>query len=527
MHLGLPRTRAWLWIAVLTLVGFSLIYLPPKIVQVAEQMYRVNPNLAAMYLVFAAVGVVCVLCALIWAIWKLKSQSKRRQEQRRRRTKGPHQMSPDEQLVEFREHLERVEQLIGDPRVPPEVRRRLQEELDRLKRKHTAERLEIVAFGTISSGKSAILNQLAGRPVFQTDVRGGTTTTANRVNWPQDDRVVFVDTPGLGEIDGEARMEIAMREAKAADVVLLVVDGPLREFEYQLLEGLHRMGKRVLVCLNKSDYYTARDLELLKNQIVDQTRSLVDPRNVIAVAVDPAPRVVIRILPDGRQDEELREQPPVLEPLARRLLEIVSQEGTQLLMANLLLQARGMTEAVRADVARTWAEEAARLTDRYAWTAALAAGVSPIPILDVVAAAGLSGKLVVDIAALYQKRIDLDEATKFIKQLATLLASTLGINVITSAALALSALASILKAVPGAGTLAGAALQAVIQLLVVRWVGRVANRHYQHDFLNQPRSLAEIASEEWKQITSLSSLRKLVEEYHTRRNEVSAEEKSV
>ena len=43
--------------------------------------------------------------------------------------------------------------------------------------------------------------------------------------------------------------------ARDADLVLLVVDGPLRDSEFQLLQRLADMEKRVLLCLNKEDWY--------------------------------------------------------------------------------------------------------------------------------------------------------------------------------------------------------------------------------------------------------------------------------
>ena len=43
------------------------------------------------------------------------------------------------------------------------------------------------------------------------------------------------------------------------NLVLVVVDGPLREYEHQLLAQLGEMEKRVLVCLNKTDWYEDGD----------------------------------------------------------------------------------------------------------------------------------------------------------------------------------------------------------------------------------------------------------------------------
>ena len=65
-------------------------------------------------------------------------------------------------------------------RVSPEVRAEIAAAVAELEAKRESQQLEIVAFGTISSGKSSLLNALAGRPVFRTNVVGGTTDHAER-----------------------------------------------------------------------------------------------------------------------------------------------------------------------------------------------------------------------------------------------------------------------------------------------------------------------------------------------------------
>ncbi|GIW93844.1 MAG: hypothetical protein KatS3mg110_1885 [Pirellulaceae bacterium] len=504
------KRHSLMWIAVVILAGVLLIWLPPQIVDYVERIRRLAPAWAAIYLVLVLFGVLCLVAGGVWGLLALLAQSRRHRQEQQRRMQSPQELNLEDQVQEFREHLEDVRQLVNDPRVPEQERRRLHEMLQRLEQKHSGGRLEIVAFGTISSGKSALLNQLAGRPVFQVDIRGGTTQTANRIPWPDDERVILVDTPGLGEIEGEAHMQAAMDTAATADLVLLVVDGPLRDFEYTLLARLRQMGKRVLICLNKSDWYKPEDLELLRGQIVEQVSAMVDPRDVVAVAVQPVPRTVVRVEPDGTERQEVREEPPRLEPLAQRLLELLRDERQQLLMANLLLQARGMTAGVRAEVARLLAAQAAATVDKYAWAAATAVAVSPF-LVDLLAAGGLSAKMIIDVAAVFNKRLDMNAAATLLKQMAASLASTLGVSIVTPALL--SIVGSLLKSIPGAGTLAGGALQAVVQLLLVRWVGRVATRYYEQEYLGQQRSLAELAAEEWKQITAAASLRKLVAEY--------------
>ncbi len=127
--------------------------------------------------------------------------------------------------------------------MPDEVRRELEPLIRELEEKRGEQTLEIVAFGTVSSGKSSLLNALAGRDVFVTDARGGTTLRRNEIPWPGIDRVLLVDTPGLGEVDGEEHAEVSAEAAQDADLVLLVVDGPLRDSEFQLLRRLASHGE--------------------------------------------------------------------------------------------------------------------------------------------------------------------------------------------------------------------------------------------------------------------------------------------
>ena len=74
----------------------------------------------------------------------------------------------------------------------------------------------------------ALLNALAGQDVFRTDARGGTTTVRNEIPWPGIDRVMLVDTPGLGEVDGAEHAEVSAEAARDADLVLLVVEARFR-----------------------------------------------------------------------------------------------------------------------------------------------------------------------------------------------------------------------------------------------------------------------------------------------------------
>ena len=74
----------------------------------------------------------------------------------------------------------------------------------------------------------------------------------------------------------------------------------------------------------------------------------------------------------------------------------------------------------------------------------------------------------------------------------------------------LSLIGSMLKTVPGVGTLAGGLVQGVAQALITRWVGNVFVRYLQNEMQPPPGGLAEVARTEWRDLTTPESLRRLI-----------------
>src|SRR5205085_3750368 len=134
------------------------------------------------------------------------------------------------------------------------------------------------------------------------------------------------------------RVAIAAEAARDADLILLVVDGPLRDSEHQLLARLGEMQKRILVCLNKTDWYDDEEKRRLLAQIASQVRGLVESDDIVAVRSQAAMRARVRVLADGIEQEEQVSVPPDTTALARQMLAVVSKDGRELLLANLLLR---------------------------------------------------------------------------------------------------------------------------------------------------------------------------------------------
>src|SRR5262245_3453300 len=170
-------------------------------------------------------------------------------------------------------------------------------ELGRMAEKLESGRVDIVVFGEISTGKSALINALCGGERASVDVRGGWTKDVWNVPWESagycvpglaDSQVVLVDTPGLNEVDGASRAEMAHAAAARADLVLFVVDSDLNDTEYRALVELAASHKPLILVLNKSDLYRPDQLQALLDVFRGpRLVGIVDPENVVTAQADP------------------------------------------------------------------------------------------------------------------------------------------------------------------------------------------------------------------------------------------------
>ncbi len=145
--------------------------------------------------------------------------------------------------------------------------------------------------------------------------------------------------------------------------------------------------------------------------------------------------------------EELVDVPPDISALADRMMDVVRRDGRDLLLANLLLQSRGLVESARTSVQAALDKRAWELVDRYMWGAGGAAALSPLPLLDLAAGSAVSVKMVVELAKVYRQDVDFEVAVNLLGQLGKNLLGILGVTAATPAVTA--AVASLLKTVPG------------------------------------------------------------------------------
>jgi small GTP-binding protein len=296
----------------------------------------------------------------------------------------------------------------------PAERESLQRDLDQLHsmaEKLAAGKIEIVVFGEISTGKSALINALVGQAVADVNVRGGWTKDVWNVGWSgagycmpglANSQVVLVDTPGLNEVDGAQRAAMAHEAAARADLVLFVTDSDLNDVEYSALVELAASHKPILLVLNKADLYTPDELrELMSVFRGPRLAGVVDPENVVTAKADPRQVEYYVESVDGRTRQEWRKPPADVATLRERILEVLSSEGKALVALNAAMYAADKSDRMGALRVRMRNEKATATIWSFAVIKALGVALNPYPVADVLGGTVCDATMVATLGRIY------------------------------------------------------------------------------------------------------------------------------
>ncbi|KST64464.1 GTP-binding protein [Mastigocoleus testarum] len=280
----------------------------------------------------------------------------------------------------------------------------------------------IAAFGLVSRGKSAVINALFGQKVLQTGPLHGVTQYPRSIRWQPGGKVQveLIDTPGLDEIAGEVRAQMARDIAHQADLILFVVSGDITRTEYKALSELRQAQKPLILVFNKIDLYPDTDQADIYNNlqqlgaVILQEKPL-QPDEIVMVAAEPTPLEVRVEYPDGTVNYEWETPPPQIEQLKETILKILNREGRSLLALNALVQAKTAEESIASKSVDLREAQAEDLIWRFARYKALAVGLNPIAFLDVVGGTLTDLALIRALAKLYGLPMTGYQAGKILK----------------------------------------------------------------------------------------------------------------
>ena len=307
----------------------------------------------------------------------------------------------------------------------PELENLLKPEIEALNNtlsKLDANVIRIAAFGLVSRGKSAVLNSLIGEKILQTGPLNGVTQWPRSVRWKPGDKVLveLIDTPGLDEIAGESRAEMARNVARQADLILFVVSGDITKTEYQGLWELRQAQKPLILVFNKIDLYPEIDRNAIYKNLQQlgagnlQNNPLL-PDEIVMVAAEPAPMEVRVEYPNGTVNYEWETSPPQVEELKQTILNILNREGRSLLALNALIQARESEENIAQKTIDMREKEAEDIIWRFTQYKALVIGLNPIAFLDIIGGFITDLALIRTLAKLYGLPMTSYEASKLLK----------------------------------------------------------------------------------------------------------------
>jgi GTPase SAR1 family protein len=316
-----------------------------------------------------------------------------------------------------------------------------------------------------------------GQKILQTGPLHGVTQWPRSVYWAPESpdqaglpvQIELIDTPGLDEIEGQARAEMAQDIAQQADLILFVVAGDITRTEYQALQQLRQAQKPILLVFNKVDLYPDQDRQVIYQKLktldqqtftADAEAPIASPDDIVMVAAEPAPMEVRVEWPDGRVTQEWEAPPAQIEELKQKLLQIVQTEGRSLLALNALRQSREAESRIAQRITELQQAEAEALIWKYAKYKALAIAFNPVAVLDVMGGAIADLMMIRALARLYGLPMTGYEAGKLwraiLKSSGSTLLSELGSGLLLGLGKSAAAVTSIFESPSGLMAYAGA-----------------------------------------------------------------------
>jgi small GTP-binding protein len=289
----------------------------------------------------------------------------------------------------------------------------------------------IVIVGLPNTGKSTLFNKIKGQNLSHTSAQAGSTRTLVRTDFGP---FTLVDTPGhLPDV-----MESGLTQAS---VIVFLIDGSkgLQAEDRELFDHIKPLKKPTIVVINKID-------ALKEGEEGDHLAT------EVAIALD-TPGVIPISAKTGQN-------------IAEELIPVIIEANPEAALA----------------IGRelpNYRREAAQRVIRNATLVGLAAGLEPIPFIDIPILIGTQLRLVLRLAALYGKPVDDEDAKKRTRQMMATLLYGLGLRLLAEQAA---------KAVPFGGDFVAGAIAAA-----ATWsIGQVAFEYYEGNGRISSKRLREL-----------------------------------
>ncbi len=235
--------------------------------------------------------------------------------------------------------------------------------------------LAVAFLGSASSGKDSAIRALFDVDFGEVDPIPGSTDRIRVAPVDLDGRFMVINAPGFGDLRAAVEAE-ARRALDQLDIAIYVVnsDGGATIDERRDLDAIRALGRPTLVCLNKIDLIREHQREAFIEATLSQLGLRRD--EAVVTAFDPLP--------------VLSEEPIGVDAVIQWIHRQLEKDGKSLLFAKHLRSRAAACEAIIRAAARRSAM----------------AGAIPVPGADATAVTAIQVKLITDIAAVFDRRMD-------------------------------------------------------------------------------------------------------------------------
>ena len=342
--------------------------------------------------------------------------------------------------INYHDAQETLKQLLQNLDLTEREQYGLQHEIQQLglmfnKLEHSV--LQIAAFGLVGRGKSSVLNALLGESVFQTGALHGVTTEIEQAVWQTSEEIIgnsrvqrastgdrphshleLVDTPGIDEVNGETREQLAKLIAQQMDLILFVIAGDMSRVEFEALSQLREVGKPIILVFNKADQYPKADRELIYQTICDRrVKEILSPDEIVMVAASPLVATVSVDEAGKRSVVRERGKSNVVD-LKLKILEILEREGKALLALNSMLYVDVTHKKLRQRKQLLRETACDRLIEKAMVTKAAAVALNPVTVVDIFSGAIVDVALIIRLSQLYGLNLAQTEAIALLQKIA-------------------------------------------------------------------------------------------------------------
>tara|TARA_Y100001968_G_scaffold254037_1_gene239804 strand:- start:3528 stop:5072 length:1545 start_codon:yes stop_codon:yes gene_type:complete len=358
------------------------------------------------------------------------------------------------------ESIDKLIELINDKVTAQALREKKNRVLLELKRGD----IHLVVFGIGSSGKTSLIRALLKKIVGEVSPEMGSTKRYKsfRLRLKGLSRgIKIVDTPGILEAgeEGRERERNALIQANKADLMLVVIEGDLRSAEINTIRTLSDVGKRLILVLNKIDLRGENEEKKLINILSSRCSDFINSEDIVCTSASPQTIAI-----PGKKPYQ---PPPEINNLIKRLANILNEEGEELIADNILLQCNSLDKEGKILLDNQRKYLAKKCIDKYGWLSSGVLVITPLPVIDMIAAAAVNGQMVIEIASIYGIEITKEDAKNLaisvVKILATMGIVKGGVSLISS---------TLILSLPSF------IVSKVIQGISVSWLTRIAGASF-------------------------------------------------